>query len=547
MSFPENKLGMTTLESKIVELKKQIHHLTILATYKEKELACISSLRTAKEDALKQLESKYPGICSVIRAFGTESGSGESSESPGFTDVPSIVAQAATATTDLTSLGGFSSETDAPLHKKPAVQQQQQPPALPIPLLATASPHRMRNNSTSEGEPPGRGLLPYDRSTASASSPVTARSSVSPRDNRQPRPMPAAPSKSAFSVPSASSSSSSSQRPPRLLLPKGPVPPATPAASPAAQTTASRGASSSALATSVAAAAASSWWNTQNGSPLSLTAGLPHHLQREALREYASSSSTAALLKAASVPSSVSKQHGGGVPSLSRHEPSALVSAAEAPSRSTHRRLAEAGVPGRPEDARDVAAELARQQEEFNLALGQGSSLAGVNAAAAAAAAGAYPLGRAGLSAAASMYNQAVAYNLYQQLRINKEAAETSALLEKMKQNLPPSQQQQLYQKALLEQAKNNRPTAWEHIGHLLQQKESPGGMQAGLPAELLSLQPKLSAHELPWLQAGLACVNCGDPRVKFVCSCCRTQTFCSEQCQVKLWSKLKTQAPSKN
>lgn len=191
-----------------------------------------------------------------------------------------------------------------------------------------------------------------------------------------------------------------------------------------------------------------------------------------------------------------------------------------------------------------MAAELARQQEEFNLALGQGNSLAGVNAAAA----GAYPLGRAGLSAAASMYNQAMAYNLYQQLRINKEAAEASALLEKMKQNLSPSQQQQLYQKALLEQAKN-RPTAWEHLGHMLQQqqKESPSGMQAGLPAELLSLQPKLSTHELPWLQAGLACVNCGDPRVKFVCSCCRTQTFCSEQCQVKLWSKLKTQAPTKN
>ncbi|KAH7959243.1 hypothetical protein HPB49_009643 [Dermacentor silvarum] len=56
--------------------------------------------------------------------------------------------------------------------------------------------------------------------------------------------------------------------------------------------------------------------------------------------------------------------------------------------------------------------------------------------------------------------------------------------------------------------------------------------MQAGLPAELLSLQPKLSAPEMSWLQAGLACVNCGDPRVKFVCSCCRTQTFCSEQCQ---------------
>lgn len=552
MSFPENKLGMTTLESKIVELKKQIHHLTILATYKEKELACISSLRTAKEDALKQLESKYPGICSVIRAFGTESGSSESGESPGFTDVPSIVAQAATATTDLTSLAGFPSESDAPLQKKPAVQQQQQqPPALPIPLLATASPHRLRANSTSEGEPPGRNLIPYDRGAAPASSPVTARSSVSPRDSRQPRPVPTAPSKSAFSVPSASSSSSSGQRPPRLLLPKGPVPSATPAASPVSQTTASRGANSSALASSAAAPSAAAaaavsggWWNTQNGSPLSLTAGLPHHLQREALREYALSSSTAALLKAASVPSSVGKQHGGGVPSLPRHEPSALVSASEAPSRSTHRRLAEAGVPGRSEEARDMAAELARQQEEFNLALGQGNSLAGVNAAAA----GAYPLGRAGLSAAASMYNQAMAYNLYQQLRINKEAAEASALLEKMKQNLSPSQQQQLYQKALLEQAKN-RPTAWEHLGHMLQQqqKESPSGMQAGLPAELLSLQPKLSTHELPWLQAGLACVNCGDPRVKFVCSCCRTQTFCSEQCQVKLWSKLKTQAPTKN
>ncbi|KAK8777316.1 hypothetical protein V5799_029339 [Amblyomma americanum] len=543
MSFPENKLGMSTLESKIVELKKQIHHLTILATYKEKELAGISSLRTAKEDALKQLESKYPGICSVIRAFGTESCSGESSDSPGFTDVPSIVAQAATATTDLTSLGGFPSESDAPLQKKPAVQQQ--PPALPIPLLATAPPYRLRTNSTPESEHPGRGLLPYDRGAAPSSSPVTARSSVSPRDNRQQRPTPAAPSKSAFSVPSASSSSSSGvQRPPRLLLPKGPVPSAASAASPVAQATASRGATTSALASSAAAAsaaaaaAASGWWNPQNGSPLSLTAGLPHHLQREALREYAASSSTAALLKAASVPNAATKQHGGGVPSLSRHDPSPLVSASEPPpSRSAHRRLAEAGVPGRPEDARDVAAELARQQEEFNLALGQGSALAGV--------ASGYPMGRAGLSAAASMYNQAMAYNLYQQLRINKEAAEASALLEKMKQNLPPSQQQQLYQKALLEQAKN-RPTAWEHLGHLLQ-KESPGGMQAGLPAELLSLQPKLSTHELPWLQGGLSCVNCGDPRVKFVCSCCRTQTFCSEQCQVKLWSKLKTQAPTKN
>lgn len=313
-----------------------------------------------------------------------------------------------------------------------------------------------------------------------------------------------------------------------------------------------------------AAAAVSSWWNTPNGAPLSLTAGLPHHLQRDALREYASSSSTAALLKAASVPSSLTKPHSsaaGSISSLSR--PDTLAGLASDMSRTSHhRRLAEAAAAAvsRPEDTRDVAAELARHQEEFNLALGSGGSLAGVNAAAAAAAAaaaGAYPLGRAGLSAAASMYNQAMAYSLYQQLRVNKEAAlaqaEASALLEKMKQQNMPSQQQQqhqqqqqqLYQKALLEQATKNRPTAWEHISHLLQ-KESPASMQAGLPTELLSLQPKLSAPEMSWLQAGLVCVNCGDPRVKFVCSCCRTQTFCSEQCQLKLWSK-KTQASSKN
>ncbi|XP_065307693.1 streptococcal hemagglutinin-like isoform X1 [Dermacentor albipictus] len=593
MSFPENKLGMSTLESKIVELKKQIHHLTILATYKEKELACISTLRTAKEDALKQLESKYPGICSVIRAFGPDSGSGESSDSPGFTDVPSIVAQAATATADLTSLGaGLASETDPPLQKKPAVQAQPQPqhsPALPIPLLAgTPAPHRLRANSGSERDSPGRGLMSYDRASAAAAAPPptssTARSSVSPRggDNRQPRPLPSiAPSKSAFSVPSALSSSSSSssaavaaaaaaaassQRPPRLLLPKGPMPPATPAAAvPVAQTSTSRGVNSGTMASSSAAAAGvSNWWNAPNGAPLSLTAGLPHHLQRDALREYASSSSTAALLKAASVPSSLAKQHNsaaGSTPSLSRSE--ALAGMASDPSARTshHQRLAEAAA-ARTEDSRGVAAELARQQEEFNLALSSSGSLAGVNAAAvaaAAAAAGAYPLGRAGLSAAASMYNQAMAYSLYQQLRVNKEAAlaqaEASALLEKMKQQSMPSQQQQqqhqqqqqqLYQKALLEQATKNRPTAWEHISHLLQ-KENPVSMQAGLPSELLSLQPKLSAPEMSWLQAGLACVNCGDPRVKFVCSCCRTQTFCSEQCQAKLWSKLKTQAPTKN
>lgn len=599
MSFPENKLGMSTLESKIVELKKQIHHLTILATYKEKELACISSLRTAKEDALKQLESKYPGICSVIRAFGPDSGSGESSDSPGFTDVPSIVAQAATATADLTSLGaGLASETDPPLQKKPAVQTQQQAqhsPALPIPLLAgTPAPHRLRANSGSERDSPGRGLMPYDRASAAALAPPptssTARSSVSPRggDNRQPRPVPpAAPSKSAFSVPSALSSSASSsssaaaaaaaaaaassQRPPRLLLPKGPVPPATPAAAvPLAQTSTPRGVNSGAMAASSAAAAAvSSWWNAPNGAPLSLTAGLPHHLQRDALREYASSSSTAALLKAASVPSSLTKQHSspaGSMPSLSRSEALAGMASDASARTAHHQRLAEAAA-ARAEDTRGVTAELARQQEELNLALSSGGSLAGVNAAAAAAAAaaaGAYPLGRAGLSAAASMYNQAMAYSLYQQLRVNKEAAiahaEASALLEKMKQQNLPSQhqqqqqqqqqhqqqQQQLYQKALLEQATKNRPTAWEHISHLLQ-KESPVSMQAGLPAELLSLQPKLSAPEMSWLQAGLACVNCGDPRVKFVCSCCRTQTFCSEQCQAKLWSKLKTQTPTKN
>uniref|UniRef100_A0A131YIG9 Af4/fmr2 family member 4 n=1 Tax=Rhipicephalus appendiculatus TaxID=34631 RepID=A0A131YIG9_RHIAP len=486
MSFPENNLGMSTLESKIVELKKQIHHLTILATYKEKELACISSLRTAKEDALKQLESKYPGICSVISAFGTESGSGESSDSPGFTDVPSIVAQAATATADLTSLGvSLPTEADSHLLKKPAVPSQQQTqhsPALPIPLLAgTPAPHRLRANSGSERDSPGRGLMPYDRTGAASGAPPsapTARSSVSPRggDSRPPpRPVPSSvPSKSAFSVPSASSSSSpssssssaaaaaaaaSNQRAPRLLLPKGPMSSTPAAAVPVAQTPTSRGLNSMVSPSAAAAAAAvSSWWNSPNGAPLSLTAGLPHHLQRDALREYASSSSTAALLKAASVPSSLTKPHNsaaGSISSLSR--PDTLAGLASDMSRTSHhRRLAEAAAAAsRPEDTRDVAAELARQQEEFNLALGSGGSLAGVNAAAAAAAAAAasaYPLGRAGLSAAASMYNQAMAYSLYQQLRVNKEAAlaqaEASALLEKMKQQNMPSQQQQQQQQA---------------------------------------------------------------------------------------------------
>lgn len=232
------------------------------------------------------------------------------------------------------------------------------------------------------------------------------------------------------------------------------------------------------------------------------------------------------------------------MPALSKPEPASLAGASDVASRSAHRRLAET-TQGRVEDARDLAAELARQQEEYNLALNSAGSLSGMNPG--------YPLSRAGLSAAASMYNQAMAYSLYQQLRMNKEAAaaqaETSALLEKMKHhNLPPSQQQHLYHKALLEQAKS-RSTSWEHINHLLQ-KDGPPGMQAGVPIELLSLQPKLSATApelLPWLQAGLACVNCGDPRVKFVCSCCRTQTFCSEQCQVKLWNKLKAQTPAKN
>lgn len=551
MSFPENKLGMSTLESKIVELKKQIHHLTILATYKEKELACISSLRTAKEDALKQLESKYPGICSIMRAFGPEANSGESSgDSPGFTDVPSIVAQAATATSGLSPLGTFASETDPPLQKKPAVQQPS--PTLPVPLLAPAAPQRLRTNSGSERESPGRGLLPYDRGSAAVSSSTTM-TSVSPRDSRQPGTsmITTAPSKSAFSVPTPSSSSLQGQRQPRLLLPKGAVPAPAQAPGSSAQATASR--VNAAGAHPAGAAAVSSWWNAHNGAAtaLSLTSGLPHHLQREAMRDYASSSSsTAALLKAASVPSSAIKQHGapaGGaaaVPALSKPEPASLAGASDVASRSAHRRLAET-TQGRVEDARDLAAELARQQEEYNLALNSAGSLSGMNPG--------YPLSRAGLSAAASMYNQAMAYSLYQQLRMNKEAAaaqaETSALLEKMKHhNLPPSQQQHLYHKALLEQAKS-RSTSWEHLNHLLQ-KDGPPGMQAGVPIELLSLQPKLSATApelLPWLQAGLACVNCGDPRVKFVCSCCRTQTFCSEQCQVKLWNKLKAQTPAKN
>ncbi|KAH7985225.1 hypothetical protein HPB52_024254 [Rhipicephalus sanguineus] len=426
---------MSTLESKIVELKKQIHHLTILATYKEKELACISSLRTAKEDALKQLESKYPGICSVISAFGTESGSGESSDSPGFTDVPSIVAQAATATADLTSRGvSLPTETDSHLLKKPAVQSQQQTqhsPALPIPLLAgTPAPHRLRANSASERDSPGRGLMPYDRNGAASGGLFgvygALLSLTSWRRQRPPRPVPsAAVSQRANAFCDSECRCSGCSTP------------------------TSRGLSSMVSPSAAAAAAAvSSWWNAPNA---------------RALREYASSSSTAALLKAASVPSSLTKSHSSAAGSIS-----SLSSQRYVKNRS-HRRLAEAAAASRPEDTRDVAAELADKQEEFNLALG--------------------------------MYNQAMAYSLYQQLR-----------------------------------AQGGRASAGRGAN-----------MQAGLPTELLSLQPKLSAPEMSWLQAGLVCVNCGDPRVKFVCSCCRTQTFCSEQCQAKLWSKLKTQPSSKN
>uniref|UniRef100_A0A2R5L6L3 Putative gastric mucin n=1 Tax=Ornithodoros turicata TaxID=34597 RepID=A0A2R5L6L3_9ACAR len=91
MTFPENRHGMSTLESKIMELKKQIHHLTILANYKEKELGCIRNLRLAKEEALKQLECKYPSIFSPPRTCR-----GTASVASAFhTDVPDIVAKAA--------------------------------------------------------------------------------------------------------------------------------------------------------------------------------------------------------------------------------------------------------------------------------------------------------------------------------------------------------------------------------------------------------------------------------------------------------------------
>ncbi|XP_064460084.1 uncharacterized protein LOC135370301 [Ornithodoros turicata] len=91
MTFPENRHGMSTLESKIMELKKQIHHLTILANYKEKELGCIRNLRLAKEEALKQLECKYPSIFSPPRTCR-----GTAPVASAFhTDVPDIVAKAA--------------------------------------------------------------------------------------------------------------------------------------------------------------------------------------------------------------------------------------------------------------------------------------------------------------------------------------------------------------------------------------------------------------------------------------------------------------------
>ncbi|CAN8015231.1 unnamed protein product [Ixodes persulcatus] len=494
MSFPENKLGMSTLESKIMELKKQIHHLTILATYKEKELACISSLRTAKEDALKQLEHKYPGICSVVRDFGSDGATSEPSNSPGMTDVPSIVTQAATATS--LSAGG-PSDSDPPLQKKLAVQ----PPLIPAPRLRIGIP---------EHESSRRLPLPYERSHSSTPP------GYSQREVKQPAALVvAAPAKSAFCVPSATLQGHRTQR---LLLPKAPAPqhPVSTAVSTSPRL------NTSALTPSSAAMA--TWWNGSNGaiSSAEQPSSLSHHLRRDNLREYASPSSPE-YQKTASLSPAMKTQHQGGAPQRQ--------SSGDTSARPSQRRSRESSL-SISEGSREVASAVSRHPEDFGLSMGPSGAVSGQSSTA-------YALNRANI-AATNIYNQAMAYSLYQQLRLNKEAssvaqAEASAtsasLLEKMKQGLPPSQQQ-MYQKSLgslLEQAKG-RPTAWEHL-NLLLQKESMD----------------VPAAELPWAQSGLACINCGDPRVKYVCSCCRTQTFCSEQCQIKLWTKQKTQTSTKH
>ncbi|CAN7944763.1 unnamed protein product, partial [Ixodes pacificus] len=457
MSFPENKLGMSTLESKIMELKKQIHHLTILATYKEKELACISSLRTAKEDALKQLEHKYPGICSVVRDFGSDGATSEPSNSPGMTDVPSIVTQAATATS--LSAGG-PSDSDPPLQKKLAVQ----PPLIPAPRLRIGIPYERSHSST----PPA----------------------FSQRDVKQPAaPVVAAPAKSAFCVPSATLQGHRTQR---LLLPKAPAPqhPSSTAVSTSPRL------NTSALTPSSASMA--TWWNGSNGaiSTAAQPSSLSHHLRRDNLREYASPSSPE-YQSAASLSPAMKTQHQGVAPQRQ--------SSGDTSARPSQRRSRESSL-SISEGSREVASAVSRHPEDFGLSMGPSGAASGQSSTA-------YALNRANI-AATNIYNQAMAYSLYQQLRLNKEAssvaqaeasASSASLLEKMKQGLPPSQQQ-MYQKSLgslLEQAKD-RPTAWEHL-NLLLQKESMD----------------VPAAELPWSQSGLACINCGDPRVKYVCSCC--------------------------
>lgn len=481
MSFPENKLGMTTLETKIIELKKQIHHLTILATYKEKELACISSLRTAKEDALKQLENKYPGICSVMRAYGSDSAC---SESPGLTDVPTIVTQAATATG--LSAGGVS-ETDPPFQKRLAVQQHR--------VLSSLRVLPQGN------EPAGTAPLSYD-----TGSPTTAtQSAFSPRDTKQPV---STGLKSAFCVPGAPSSSQRSQR---LLLPKGPVPQNT-----STSTISSMSSRTNAVTSTPSSGRLPSWWNNPS-VPATVAGDLPPDFgllqQRDQLREYGTSCSP--QYKSISGRSAAPKQHYD----TSLHRPAP----ADHSPKLSARQLPEVS-PSTVEESRETSAQaFARHQAELSLSL---------NAANAASGANAYALSQANL-AAANMYSQAMAYSLYQQLRANKEPTTapdpvaSSALLDNIKQGTPSSQKQ-LYQKSvgpLLEEPKT-RPSAWEHLNVLLQNGS------ADLPS---------------WLQNGLVCINCGDPRVKYVCSCCRTQTFCSEQCQIKLWNKQKSQTAPKH
>ncbi|CAN7984902.1 unnamed protein product, partial [Ixodes hexagonus] len=482
MSFPENKLGMTTLETKIMELKKQIHHLTILATYKEKELACISSLRTAKEDALKQLEHKYPGICSVVRDFGSDSAASEPSSSPGMTDVPSIVTQAATATS-LSAVGA--SDAEPPLQKRLAVQ----PPLIPAPRLCGIG---ISEHGSSRHIP-----LSYER--AHSSTPPT----FSPREAQQPASavVPgAAPAKSAFSVPGATLQSHRTQR---LLLPKAPAPKQPVNTSvgipPRVNTTA--------LAPPQPSMAA--WWNGPNRavSPSEQPSSLAHHLRRDSLRDYASPSSP--HFQSVSSPSPVTKQQ-------QQSGPPQRQSSGDPSARPNHRRSRDPSL-SITEGSREAVSGASRLLEEYGLSLSPAGSSSSSNTTA-------YAMNRANI-AATSIYNQAMAYSLYQQLRLNSEAssaaqadaaASSVSLLEKMKQSLPPSQQQ-LYQKSLgslLEQAKG-RPTAWEHLNLLLQKASM-----------------EVPAADLPWTPSGLACITCGDPRVKYVCSCCRTQTFCSEQCQ---------------